>query len=82
MLYFFSLTTHSIKKRNNIPGDIENSNEGSSLATGTVQGFVNPVDEPFEHSLIAGFADRLNGEDNLLLILSLVHEFSSDLEKI
>ena len=45
--------------------DIENTNEGSSLAFGAIQGLVDAGDQPLEEAFVDGFADGLHGKFNL-----------------
>ena len=51
--------------------NVEDADEAGALPLGPVQRAVDPCYDPFEQSLVRGFADRFNGELNLLLALSL-----------
>ena len=52
-------------------GDIEDADEGSSLPLRPIQGFVDPLDYPLEHSLVYRLTDRLYGILDLQLKINL-----------
>ena len=41
--------------------DVQDSDEGSALSLGAVQGFVDSADEPLEHAFVERLADGLHG---------------------
>lgn len=45
--------------------NVQNTNEGGSLPFGSVQSFINAVDEPAEKTLVCCFAQSLNSKVSL-----------------
>lgn len=61
-------------------GDVQDADEGRSLALGLVQGFVDAHDEPAEHPLVRGFGQSLHSKLGLLLRLRLLHVVPAHLD--
>lgn len=61
-------------------GDVQDADEGRSLALGLVQSFVDAHDQPAEHPLVRGFGQSLDGKLRLLLRLRLLHVVAAHLD--
>ena len=61
-------------------GNVEDADERGALAFAAIKRFVDALHNPFEHALVDGLGDRLDGELHLLLVLRLGHEVAAHLE--
>lgn len=59
---------------------VEDSDERGSLSLSSVQGTVDTIDEPLEHTLVTGLGDGFNGELYLFLCLRLGDELAANFD--
>ena len=61
-------------------GNVENADERRALPFASIERLVDARDNPFEHALVDGFGDRLDGVVDLSLCLRLGDEIPADFQ--